>query len=339
MGIDLSDLVKGKDIILDDLKGKKVAIDGYNTLYQFLSSIRQPDGTPLKDLRGRVTSHLSGTFQRTANLLVAGIKPVYVFDGKPNPLKIGTLRLRRERKQKAREEWEDALKRGDLETARTKAQQTSKLTREMVEQAKVLLGHMGVPCVDAPEEGEAQASHMAAQGLVFAASSQDYDSLLFGAPRLVRNLTLAGRRKMPRRNAYVDILPEMLELDDILSRLDLSREQLVDMAVLMGTDFNEGVRGIGPKKALKLLKECGSGAKAIAAKDLDVPGFDNVREIFLEPRVTDIEDLPWGATDRAAIEEFLCGEHDFSRTRIQSTLEKITESEAKRAQRSLEDWF
>jgi len=339
MGLDLSDLVEPKPCALKDLRGRAIAIDGYNALYQFLSSIRQADGTPLMDSKGRVTSHLSGTFHRTANLLEAGIRPVYVFDGKPNPLKAGTLRERRQRKEKAQAEWDRALEEGDLETARTKAQQTSRLTKEMAAQAMELLGHMGVPCVEAPEDGEAQASHMAAKGQVYAAASQDYDSLLFGAPVLVRNMTLSGRRKLPRRNVYIDVVPEVLRLVDVLASLEITREQLVDMGVLMGTDFNQGVRGIGPKKALKLIKKHGSGEAAIKEKKLDVPGFANVRDIFLKPRVRDDYGLSWGRADRGKILAMLCGEFEFSEQRLAVTLDKISEGQKARAQQSLDSWF
>ena len=339
MGVDISDLVEGRVCELGDFNGKAIAVDGYNTLYQFLSSIRGPDGTPLKDSKGRITSHLSGAFQRTSNLLEAGIRPVFVFDGKPNPLKIGTLKLRKERKEKAKEQWEEALRVGDLETARIKAQQTSRLTSDMVEQAVELFARMGIPSVQAPEEGEAQASHMARKGHVYAVASQDFDSLLFGAPRLIRNLTLAGRRKMPRRNVYVDVKPEVMLLDDVLAKLGFGYEQLVDLGVLVGTDFNEGVKGIGPKKALKLLSEFGTGRRAIEAKDLDVPGFKNVRKIFLEPNVTDDYELAWNSMDREGIEFLLCDEYGFTRSRIQSTLDKIEEGQRKRAQKSLDSWF
>ena len=339
MGIDLSDIVKPRPCALKDLRVRAIAIDGYNALYQFLSSIRQADGTPLTDSKGRVTSHLSGTFHRTANLLEAGIRPVYVFDGKPNPLKAGTLRERRQRKEKAQAQWEEALKAGDMETARTKAQQTSKLTKDMVAQAKQLLEFMGVPWVDAEEDGEAQASYMVMKGEVYAAASQDYDSLLFGAPVLVRNLTLSGRRKMPRRNVYVDVVPEMLKLSEVLAALGITREQLVDMGVLMGTDFNAGVKGIGPKKALKLMKEFGSGEAAIEAKNLDVPSFGNVRRIFLEPKTTDDYVLKWKPMDREKVEKLLCDDFEFSGQRLQSTMDKISEGQKARAQKSLDSWF
>jgi len=339
MGVDISDIVQGKSCSLADFKGRSVAIDGYNTLYQFLSSIRQPDGTLLMDSKGRVTSHLSGTLQRTANLLETGIKPVFVFDGKPNPLKMGTLSLRRERKEKAKEQWKEALEKGDLETARIKAQQTSKLTRDMVAQAVELLGYMGVPCVSAPEDGEAQASYMALKGDVYAACSQDFDSLLFGAPVLIRNLTMAGRRKLPRRDVYVDVVPELLLLNDSLAALNISLEQLIDLCVLIGTDFNEGINGIGPKKALKLVKEYGSGERAIKEKNLDLPSFQAARDVFLKPNVTDDYELRWTSMDREKIEELLCDGFEFSKTRIQSTLEKISEGEKARAQKSLDKWF
>jgi flap endonuclease-1 len=339
MGIDLSDIVEPKPCALKDFKARAIAIDGYNALYQFLSSIRQADGSPLTDSKGRVTSHLSGTFHRTANLLEAGIKPVYVFDGKPNALKAGTLQERRQRKEKAQQQWEEALAAGDMETARTKAQQTSKLTKDMVAQAKNLLEHMGVPWVDAMEDGEAQAAYMVQKGEVYAAASQDYDSLLFGAPLLVRNLTLSGRRKMPRRNVYVDVVPEILKLSEALAILGITREQLVDMGVLMGTDFNPGVKGIGPKKALKMIKEFGSGEAAIKAKDLDVPSFSNVREIFLNPKKTDDYKLEWNPMDREKVEKLLCDDFEFSSQRLQSTMDKIAEGQKARAQKSLDGWF
>ncbi len=339
MGIDLSDLVEPRPSALKDFKGRAVAIDGYNALYQFLSSIRQADGTPLMDSKGRITSHLSGTFHRTANLLEAGIRPVYVFDGKPNPLKAGTLQDRRQRKEKAQAEWDEALEAGDTETARMKAQQTSRLTKEMAAQAKQLLGYMGVPCVQAEEDGEAQASYMASKGEVYAAASQDYDSLLFGAPVLVRNMTLSGRRKLPRKNVYVDVVPEVLKLGELLGALGITREQLVDMGVLMGTDFNQGVKGIGPKKALKLIREHGSGEAAIREQKLDVPGFENVREIFLSPKTTDDYTLSWGKADRERILAMLCGEFEFSEQRLMSTLDKISEGQKARAQQSLDSWF
>ncbi len=339
MGLDISGIMAANKVKLDDYKGRAIALDGYNVLYQFLSSIRGRDGTPLQDERGRVTSHLSGALYRTANLLELGIKPIYVFDGKPHPLKSSTLAERRARKEKAKIEWDEALAEGDMEKARTKAQQTSRLTRDMVDEAIILLNHMGVPTLKALEEGEAQASYMALKGDVHASGSQDFDSLLFGTPLLVRNMTLSGRRKMPRRQVYVTIEPEEISLQAALDALEINREQLVDLGVLMGTDFNDGVRGIGPKKALKLVREFGSGEEAIRKKNLDVPGFEAVRKIFLEPKVTDDYTLEWHDPDNDKIIEFMCEEYGFSRNRVDSILGKLDNAKKARSQQSLDQWF
>ncbi|MBW3583616.1 MAG: flap structure-specific endonuclease, partial [Euryarchaeota archaeon] len=213
MGVDLGQLVPHKETELKELAGKTIAIDAYNTLYQFVSIIRQPDGTPLKDSRGRITSHLAGLLYRTANLVEARIRPVFVFDGPPHPLKRETLVERGARKEKAEKEYKEALAEGDIERARTKATQTSRLTPEMVDQAKALVSALGLTYVDAPGEGEAQAVRLVELGRADVVGSQDYDALLFGAPRLVRNLTVTGRRKLPRKQVWVDVIPEAIRLD------------------------------------------------------------------------------------------------------------------------------
>ncbi len=281
MGIILSDIVTPEKRTLEDFAGKVLAVDAFNTLYQFLAIIRQPDGTPLMDSQGRVTSHLSGLIYRLSNFVAAGIRPAFVFDGQPPRLTARTIEGRVEIKIRAEREWKEAVEIGDLATARTKAMQTSRLTREMVEQSKRLLGLLGIPCVQAPSEGEAQASAMARAGSAYAAASQDYDSLLFGSPRLVKNLAITGRRKLPRKEIYVDVQPEEIGLEATLTALGVSREQLVDMALLIGTDFNEGVRGIGPKKALNLIRKHGSLEPALAELQVDIESKDEVRRIFL----------------------------------------------------------
>src|SRR5213594_1465217 len=258
MSVDLSDLIKPAPRTLVDFRGKVLAIDAFNTLYQFLAIIRQPDGTPLHDHHGRVTSHLSGLIYRTSNFVEAGIKPVFVFDGVAPRRKARTIHARVEIKQRAEREWREAVEVGDFEKARTKAMQTSRLTREMVEQSRRLLELLGVPWVQAPSEGEAQAARIAQKGDAWATASQDYDSFLFGSPVLVRNLALSGKRKLPRKAAYVDVTPEQADLAATLVKLELTREQLVDLAILIGTDFNFGIKGIGPKKALALVRKHGT---------------------------------------------------------------------------------
>ncbi len=339
MGIVLSDIVVPETRALEDFSGKVLAIDAFNTLYQFLAIIRQPDGTPLMDRQGRVTSHLSGLIYRLSNFVAAGIKPVFVFDGEPPRLKARTIRDRTEVKVRAEREWKEAVEIGDLATARTKAMQTSRLTGDMVGQSKRLLGLLGIPIVQAPSEGEAQASAMARAGTAYAAASQDYDSLLFGSPRLVKNLAITGRRKLPRKEVYVDVQPEEIDLEATLASLGLTREQLVDMALLIGTDFNEGVRGIGPKKALGLVRKHGSLEPALAELQVDIESKDEVRRIFLEPHVLPGVAVEFHDPDADGVRSMLCDEFAFSRDRIDQALSKFASARGQQKQKSLDTWF
>ena len=339
MGINLSDVVILEPRTLEDFSGRILAIDAFNTLYQFLAIIRQPDGTPLMDRQGRVTSHLSGLVYRLSNFVAAGIRPVFVFDGEPPRLKARTLEARGEIKRRAEREWREAVEIGDLATARTKAMQTSRLTDEMIDQSKRLLHLLGIPVVQAPSEGEAQASAMARNGSAYAAASQDFDSLLFGSPRLVKNLAISGRRKLPRKEVYVDVQPEEISLDATLANLGITREQIVDMGLLIGTDFNEGVKGIGPKKALALIKKHGSLEPALAELEMDIESRDEVRDIFLDPKVVDAVDIRFRDPDAEGLWRMLCDEHDFSRERIDSALEKFGAGRSEQKQRSLDGWF
>ncbi|MCD6509699.1 MAG: flap endonuclease-1 [Thermoprotei archaeon] len=343
MGVDLGDLVPKKVIELGELRGKVIAIDAYNALYQFLANIRQPDGTPLMDSRGNITSHLSGLLYRTINLLETGIKPVYVFDGKPPEVKELEILRRIKLKEEAAKKYEEALARGDYEAARKYAVRTSKLSTEMVNDAKKLLDLMGIPWVQAPSEGEAQAAYMVKRGDAWAAASQDYDSLLFGAIRLIRNLTITGRRKLPRKNVYVEVKPELIELEEVLRRLGITHEQLVEVAILIGTDYNpEGIKGVGPKTALKLIKTYGSLEKALkVVKEAKFPVDPmRIKELFLKPSVTDRYQLTWEKPDAKGLMEFLCREHDFSSERVRRAIERASKSLREiTTQSSLEAWF
>lgn len=338
MGVDISDLVEGRPIGLEDLANRSVAIDAFNTLYQFLSMIRQPDGTPLMDRDGRVTSHLSGLFHRTAALLELGVRPVYVFDGKPPELKKRTIEERRAAKAQAEAEWKKALEEGDLKRALSKATRTARLDSDMIEDAVSLLDAMGVPWIKAPSEGEAQMGHMAQKGDVWAGASQDFDAILFGTPTLVRNLTLAGKRRLPS-GRQVEVVPELITLQDVLSKLGITREQLVDMAILIGTDFNEGVRGIGPKKAYAAVKKFGRLEAIAEDGKIQVPEeFAEVRRVFLEPEVTDDYRLAWRRLDPEGVRRILCDKHSFSVDRVDSVIAKVVSSQETRGQRSLDSW-
>jgi flap endonuclease-1 len=307
-------------------------------MYQFVTTIRQPDGTPLKDREGRVTSHLSGLFYRSAAMLELGIRLVYVFDGKPPELKKKTIEERRAVREQAAKEWKTAVDAGDMKRALSMASRSTRLESDMIAEAKLLLDAMGVPCVDAPGEGEAQMSHMVRKGDVWAGASQDFDAILFGAPNLVRNLTLAGKRRLPSGKT-VDVTPEIVTLGQVLAALDVTREQLVDIGILVGTDFNEGVRGIGPKKSLALIKRLGSLEKVAEEGKVHVPEvFADVRRIFLEPDVTDEYSITWKGPDEAGIRRIMCDAHGFSVDRIDAVLGRLRQGKDPRAQMSLDSW-
>ena len=343
MGVNLRNIVSKVPIKLQDLSGATVAIDAYNALYQFLAIIRQPDGTPLKDNTGKVTSHLSGLFYRTSNLVEIGIKPVYVFDGAPPALKETEIKHRAKIKEEATIAYKKAVAKGDMAKARSYAQATSRLKDYMEDDSKRLLELMGLPWVQAPSEGEAQAAHITRQGDTDYCASQDYDSLLFGAPKLIRNVTISGRRKLPSKNIYVDVVPELIVLDDVLKECEINYEQLIDVGILVGTDFNpDGIRGLGPKTALKLIKEYGNLEKALPhIKNAEFPHPPNkIREVFLHPKVRNDYKLIWKEPNLTGVVDFLVRERDFSEDRVKKTLEKMQEGTKKlKGKTTLEKWF
>ena len=344
LGVNLKDLVPKTQVDLHTLSGKSVAIDAYNALYQFLAIIRQPDGTPLKDNSGKITSHLSGLLYRTSNLVEMGIKAAYVFDGTPPALKEVEIRRRLKTKEEATVKYEKALAEGKIEEARTYAQATSRLKDYMEQDSKHLLALMGIPWIQAPSEGEAQAAYMNKKGITDFCASQDYDALLFGAPTLIRNVTISGRRKLPRKPVYVEVVPEIVELNKVLTELDITYEQLVDVGILVGTDYNpEGVKGIGPKTAHKLVKEHGSLDKLLTTtlKDAKFPvNPQRIRNIFLQPKVTDNYNLKWRDPDVEGVVDFLCRERDFTEDRVRKALEKMSKGiKEEKAKTTLDAFF
>lgn len=323
--MNISDLVEVEEARLDSFKGRKVALDALNMLYQFLSTIRQPTGEPLKDSEGRVTSHLSGLFYRTAKLVEHEIQPCYVFDGEPPEFKSSVNEKRRKRRKEAKEKYEEALKKGDMEDAQKYAQQSSKIQDEMIDQSKELLDAMGIPWVQAPSEGEAQAARMAKNGDVWAAGSQDFDSLLFGAPVLLRNLTITGKRKLPNKEKYVKIRPEKIDLSATLRKLDIDHDQLILLGILVGTDYNPGgVTDIGPKTALKLVKEHGDIRSLEENVDWEYKNsMEKIFDFFKNPPLEKDYELEWRQPDEEKIKEFLCDRHDFSENRIQKSIDRL----------------
>ncbi len=339
MGVQITDIAESRNCELSELMGRKIAIDAYNWAYQFLSIIRNRfTGEPLKDSMGRITSAHSGFFYRTAKLLEAGVTPIYVFDGKPPSFKKRTVDSRKQIREDAREKLEKARREGDREKIRLYAQASSRITEDMIDEIKELVSAMGVGVVQAPSEGEAQMADMVRTSDVWSGASQDWDSLLFGSPRLVRNLSITGKRKLPGKQSYVDVKPEIIELDRVLSSLGVSREQLVIMGILIGTDYNPGgIKGTGPKNALKLVKEKGDLGKVMEDVDwkFDISP-EKIYDFFMNPPA-DRSEIKTNSPDWEKVRGFLI-DHDFSENRIDSTLEKMEKAKKKKGSR-LDNWL
>ena len=341
MGCDLRPILVRREIRLDDLHGTTLAVDANNMLYQFLSLIRTSDGVSLKAPDGRTTSHLAGLLFRTTRLMLDhDLRFVFVFDGQPHPLKERVLAERRAAREKARAEWVEALRKHDLRTAWSKAVMMSKLDQPMIDDAKRLLSLIGIPSVQSLGEGEAQAAFMASRGDVWAAASRDYDSLLFGSPRLVRYLTISGREFLPSKGISRPLKPELIELSSLLGHHVITREQLIDLAILVGTDFNEGVPGIGSKTALKLVKGHGSLESLPENLRQELPSnLESLRNIFLHPNVK----LDYSTYQRSMDEEglfnFLCGERGFSRERVEIAVERMKRLSKRRPEIGLGRWL
>lgn len=341
MGTNLRELVVSKPIAIKDLRGKILAIDAYNNLYQYLTTIRAADGSVLTDTKGRVTSHLIGLFNRSTSLMEQGLKLVFVFDGKPPAIKKKTWEKRAEVKQEAALKLQEAELAGDIAGMRKFASRTARLNKEMLDDAKNIITALGLPMVQAPSEGEAQTAYMVKKGTAYASVSQDYDNLIFGCPRLVKNLSIAGKRKKTGKLAYETVQPEMIILSEVLDALQLSLEQLIVVAILIGTDYNPGgVRGIGPKTAVKLVKEHGKDFEAVftaAQWSGQYPEF-SWQEIFDTIRnipVTDDYTLSWKPLDEKKLLKLLVDEHNFSRERVMVKLEKLQEEQGRLKQKGL----
>jgi flap endonuclease-1 len=324
VGVLLTPLIVKTTLDLRSLARRRLAVDAHGELYQFLALIRQRDGVPLMDPRGRVTSHLVGLFFRTTRLVADfGLELVFVFDGPPPALKSAEIEKRRRTRERYEAETVEARAAGDLARAYSKATMTSRLTREMVAEARELLRLLGIPTIEAPGEGEAQAAFMAGRGDAWAAASKDYDSLLFGAPRLVRFLTLSGKEFLPSTSSFRPITPELIDSDSLLAAHGISREQLVDLAILVGTDFNPGIKGFGPKKALHLVRRYGAIEAMPDELRLQVPECADVRRIYLEPRVRSDYDVRFGEPDEGGVVRFLCEERAFGRERVMAALGRM----------------
>jgi len=344
MGVSLKGLYEGQSLKIDTLSRKVVAVDAYNILYQFLTTIRGYDGGQLMNSKGMVTSHIQGLFSRVAALMQFDIKLVFVFDGKPPKLKQGTLDGRRGRKDEAAQKYAAALAAEDIKGMSTYARQTTVLTKEMAQQAQDLLKLMGIPVIVAPSEGEAQAAHMCKQGDVDFVASQDADALLFGAPVIVRNLSITGRRKLPGKSQWVVVEPKKIVLQDVLNDLKINQQQLLWLAMLVGTDYAPGgVKGIGPKNAIKLVKEFNDKPDELFQKvewdtHQSVP-WQEILEVFTHMPITNDYILEWIEPDYEAIQELMESTYEFSADRIAKTLNDLKKHRTSSQQQGLGDFF
>lgn len=342
MGVNLRDLFTRTEINLTSLSGKTIIIDGYNILYQFLTTIRTMDGALLTDSKGNVTSHLIGLFSRTSSFIQKGLKPVYVFDGKVPDLKHKELKKRKEAKIEAQKKFEEAKAKEDVEEMKKYAARTARLTKDMVDDAKKVLTLMGVPWVQAPSEGEPQASFMVKKGDGWAVSSQDYDSLLYATPRLIQNLSIAGRRKKLKSLGTITVQPELIELKPNLERLGINQDQLIILAMLVGTDYHPGgVKGLGPKKALNLVKKHENFEEIFKEakweEHCDVP-WKEIFDLFKNMPVTENYEIKFSKPKKEELIQFLVEERDFAKERVINAIEALSVEQEKKAQRSLGDF-
>ena len=335
MGVKLPGILPVKTLSWEDLKGKKIGIDASNSIYQFLSSIRQKDGTPLMDSKGNITSHLMGILTRTANLIEKNLFLVYIFDGKPPDLKFQTQQARRERKEKAHEKYKLAKDEEDIASMYKYSKQVTYLNNEMVQESKELIQALGIPIVQSPSEADAQGAFMVERNDLWGFNSSDADCLLHGCPRTITNLTLSQTRRLPG-NKFVYIQPELIELKDVLNHLQINQDQLIVLGILNGTDYNPGgVRNIGPKKALNLVKQYKDFDKLFNGLKPDF-NWKQIYAIFKSMPVMKNYQLKWNEVNKEKVLKLLVDEHDFSQERVEKTLSKITKKP--KEQKGLSSW-
>lgn len=342
MGVKISEIIPKREIKVETLAGKVLAVDSHNIIYQFLTTIRDREtGEPFHDSHGSVTSHLSGIFYRFTNLMQHGLKFIFVFDGKKPEFKEETIEERKRIKIEAQALLKKAVEENDYASIKRYGGASAYITKEIIEEAKTLLEVMGIPCIQGPSEGEAQAAVLTKGGDAYAVISQDMDTLLFGSPRLVRNLSTTGRRKMPQKNVWVKVEPELIELNALLQELKINREQLITMGILIGTDYNVGgVKGIGPVNALKLVKEYKTLEEVM--KHVGWPYTIEAMDIFnffIKPPVEEKYRIEFKKPDFDGIRKLLIDKHDFSDERVNSTLEKFEGIKKQKQQSSLGSWL
>ncbi|KAL6517850.1 Elongation of fatty acids protein 2 [Orobanche minor] len=319
--------------------GRKIAIDASMSIYQFLIVVGRSGTDMLTNESGEVTSHLQGMFSRTIRLLEAGIKPVYVFDGKPPDLKKQELAKRFSKRADATEDLNDALETGNKEDIEKFSKRTVKVTKQHNEDCKRLLRLMGVPVIEAPSEAEAQCAVLCKTGKVYGVASEDMDSLTFGAPKFLRHLMDPSSKKIPVME---------FEVAKVLEELNLTMDQFIDLCILSGCDYCDSIRGIGGLTALKLIRQHGSIENIlenISKERYQIPDdwpYQEARRLFKEPSVFTDDDqleLKWSPPDEEGLISFLVNENGFNSDRITKAIEKIKAAKNKSSQGRLESFF
>jgi len=318
--------------------GRKVAIDASMSLYQFLIAVRQDGGAMMTSEDGSTTSHLMGMFYRTIRMVENGIKPVYVFDGKPPTMKAGELEKRKEKRDEAQAALEKAKEDGNMEEVDKQNRRLVKVTTEHVNDVKILLKHMGIPFVSAPCEAEAQCAELVKGGKVFAAGTEDMDALTFGTTVLLRHLTFSEARKMPIKEFH---------LKSVLEGFELSQDQFVDLCILLGCDYVDKIKGIGPKKAIELVKKHKNIETILDNIDKSkYPPPENwlyteARRLFTAPDVTPASevDIKWEKPDEEALVAYMCGEKGFAEERIRNGIRKLDKARGGATQGRLDSFF
>jgi flap endonuclease-1 len=321
---DLRDVAHIEDVPFDSLSGSVVAVDAHNWLYRYLTTtVKFTADAVYTTAEGEEVANLVGVVQGLPKFFEHDVTPVFVFDGGVTDLKSDEVERRREQREKAEERRKEAEAAGDsVEAARLEAR-TQRLTDTIHETTRGLLDRLDVPYIEAPAEGEAQCAHMAARGDVDYAGSEDYDTMTFGAPLTLRQLTSKGD-------------PELMDLQKTLEKHDITYEQLVDVALLMGTDFNEGVSGYGPKTAVTAVKEHGDIWGVMEADDVYVENADRIRELFFDPPVTDEYEIDLDVDpDIDAAERYVTEEWGVDAEEVARGFERIEES---LVQTGLDEW-
>ncbi|MFW6317093.1 MAG: flap endonuclease-1 [Halorubrum sp.] len=320
---DLRDLAAIRDVTFEEIAGSVVAVDAHNWLYRYLTTtVKWTADEKYTTVDGLEVANLIGVVQGLPKFFEHDLVPVMVFDGAVTDLKADEVADRRQKREGAEERRSAAVDRGDaIEAARLDAR-TQRLTDTIQETTRELLRLLDVPIVEAPAEGEAQCAHMAATGTADHVGSEDYDALLFGAPTTLRQLTSKGD-------------PELMDLAATLEGLGLDRQGLVDVAMLCGTDFNEGVHGVGPKTAVTAVKEHGDLWGVLDARGVEIPNAAEIRELFMHPPATDVDVDTEVNPDVEAARAYVVDEWGVAADEVERGFERIRESQV---QTGLDRW-